>query len=255
MNTKYKETSGRLNDFLAWRKIEGHPNKPGVIFFSGFGSDMLGEKASALSQLCMENGLSYARFDYSGHGESKGNLEDFSITDWLNDSINIFDNVMHASRVILVGSSMGAWLAFLVALKRIDNIMGLIGVASALDFTQELVLKEMTEDKREELNTRGIVYLSSKYGSLPITKRLLEDGEKHLLLGSELNLDCHVHLIHGMNDESVPWEHSLRIIGRLPAKSSYITFIKDGDHRLSRLEDLRVISVSLLSMVKYCDTD
>ena len=224
---------------LAWFRLEG--KSPGLMFLGGFRSDMSGTKASALEAHCRKVGRAYVRFDYGGHGESSGKFEDGTIGEWAGDALAILDEVAQGPQV-LVGSSMGGWMMLLAALARPGRVKGLVGVASAPDFTEELVRNVLAEATRDELDARGYFMRESEYEApYPITRKLLDEGANHLLLLNDIPLTCPVRLMHGMRDESVPWETSLRLARALNSDDVRLTLVKDGGHRLSRDEDIELI--------------
>jgi pimeloyl-ACP methyl ester carboxylesterase len=214
-------------------------NLPGVIFLTGFNSTMNGTKATALEQFCRERRQGFLRFDYSGHGESGGEFRDGTIGAWLQDTLDVFDRLT-AGPQIVVGSSMGGWIALLLALQRGQRIAGLVGLAAALDFVEE-IWRHFSQAEQETLMTHGLVERPSAYSDSPymITRALIEDGRRHLLLGGAINITCPVRLIHGMADPDVPYQGSLQVAERLRSDDATVTLIKDGDHRLSRPQDLQ----------------
>lgn len=207
---------------------------PGVIFFGGFKSDMNGTKARALESFCREEGIRFLRFDYMGHGKSSGTFLQGTIGQWRQDALDIIDRLGNG-RHILVGSSMGVWIALLVALARAEKVVGLVGLAAAPDFTERLIWQQFTPQQKKQLEEEGIVRLPSCDGSdpYPITRELIEDGRKHLLLDSAIPIDVPVRLIHGLQDTDVPWRMSLSLMERLRATDISMEVVKDGDHRLA----------------------
>ena len=212
---------------------------PTVVFLPGFRSDMQGGKALALEAWCREHGRAYLRFDYSGHGESSGAFEDGTIGAWSDDAIDAVGQLT-AGPVVLVGSSMGGWVMLLTALALGGRVAGMVGIAPAPDFTEELIWKRATPEQKRAIEEEGVWYEPSEYSEepTPFTARLIEDGRNHLLLGQPIPLTCPTRLIHGMRDPDVPWQHSLTIAQQLAAADVELHFIKDGDHRLSEPHDL-----------------
>lgn len=215
---------------------------PAIMWFGGFRSDMRATKAEALDAWADGTGRALVRFDYSGHGASGGTFEDGTISRWLEEGLAVIGAQVEG-RPILVGSSMGAWIALLAALRLRDTShrpAGLVLVAPATDFTERLMWDAFPAEAREILMTRGTYHRSSLYAEegYPITRALIEDGRTHLLLDGQISVGCPVHILQGMRDPDVPWEHAMRLVERLPGDSVQITLIKDGDHRLSRAEDL-----------------
>ncbi|WP_372623086.1 alpha/beta hydrolase [Falsiroseomonas sp.] len=234
------ERTGRLHDRLAWARLDGV--QPGVVFLPGFRSDMQGSKALALRDHCAARGRAFLRFDYSGHGESEGRFEDGTIGQWAADAIAVFDALTEGPQV-LVGSSMGGWIALLLARARPERIAALVGIAPAPDFTEKLMWPAFGEAEREEIMQRGVLHLPSQYGEpTPVTRALIEDGGQHNLLDAPIPLRCPVRILHGMRDPDVPWQHALRLVEALESEDVRLHLIKDGDHRLSRPEDLRLLA-------------
>jgi pimeloyl-ACP methyl ester carboxylesterase len=238
------ETTGRLNRGngieLAWRKTTG--STPMVVFLPGFRSDMNGEKAVHLATHCAARGQAMLRFDYSGHGASTGRFEDGTIGIWAADALAVIDQLTEGP-LILVGSSMGGWIALLTARARPHRIAALIGIAAAPDFTETLMWAAMSQAERATLTNEGVLHVPSQYGDpYPITRGLIEDGRNHLLLHAPIPLACPVRLLHGQCDPDVPWETSLRIAERITGPDVHVTLVKDGDHRLSRPADLALLT-------------
>lgn len=223
---------------------------PGVVFLGGFGSDMTGTKALALEALCKARGQAYLRFDYQGHGQSSGQFEAGTIGSWTQDALAVLDAQTQGPQV-LVGSSMGGWIMLLVALARRDRIAGLVGIAPAPDFTEDLINAKLGKDERKTLAHDGVLEIPNPYGDAPtrIARRLVEEGQVHLLLGAPIPLRCPVRLLHGMADGDVPWETSLRLLNQLESKDVTVTFVKDGDHRLSGPDDLQRLEQTLETLL------
>ena len=219
---------------------------PGLLWLSGFKSDMRGTKALALDGWAAEHGRACVRFDYSGHGESGGAFIDGTIGRWLEESVAVFDQFCRGPQVV-IGSSMGGWMALLLAraLARRRTAMprpilaGLVLIAPAPDFTEELMWNRFSPEIREEISIKGHWLRPSEYGeSYPITQRLIEEGRDHLLLGSAINVGCPVRILQGAQDPDVPWQHAFALAHRLPSDDVVLTMIQDGDHRLSRPQDI-----------------
>ena len=232
---------------IAYNKLEG--NSPGLIFMSGFMSDMNGSKALALEQHCQERGLAFLRFDYMGHGNSSGNFADGTIGLWAQNALTAFDELTEGPQII-VGSSMGGWMMILTAVSRSERVAGLVGIAAAPDFTEDLLPKQLTEIELSKIQEDGFVVIPSEY-EIPytITKKLLDDGTQHLVLRNEIPLDCPVRLLHGLEDTSVPWKTALKIQNMVRSKDVEVTLIKNGDHRLSREEDLEKLKKTVMEIV------
>lgn len=227
---------------LAYRRVAAPAGdrRPGIVFLSGFASDMTGTKSVALEAWARERRQALLRFDYAGHGQSSGAFRDGTIGRWTEDALAALDRLTQGPQ-ILVGSSMGGWIMLLVALARPDRIAGLVGIAAAPDFTEDLMWAQMQELTRTRLMTEGVILQPSQYQDAPmeISRALIEDGRGHLLLRGPIDVRCPVRLLHGMSDPDVPWATSTRLAERLTGADVTVTLIKDGDHRLSREEDLR----------------
>ncbi len=219
---------------------------PGIVFLGGFASDMTGTKAMALDAYCAATGRAFVRFDYSGHGQSSGKFTDGTIGAWRDDALAIIDQLTDGPQ-ILIGSSMGGWLMLLAALSRPDRVHALIGLAAAPDFTEELMWQKMDSAMQAQLMREGRVEEPSAYSDQPyvITRALIEDGRKHLLLQAPIRIDRPVRLIHGQADEDVPFSVSLRLADRLTSDDVVVTLVKDGDHRLSRPQDIERLIMAI----------
>ena len=219
---------------------------PGVFWLSGYNSDMNGTKAQALAHWAEQAGRACLRFDYSGHGASSGAFTDGTIGRWLAEALVVFDAYAHGPH-ILVGSSMGGWLALLMvrALRaRASNgaasVVGLVLIAPAVDFTEELMWKRFTPEIKRELEQNGVWSRPSPYSPEPyrVTRQLIEEGRNHLLLGGMIETGCPVRILQGVEDPDVPWRHAVELVSRLASDDVVLTLVKDGDHRLSRPEDI-----------------
>jgi pimeloyl-ACP methyl ester carboxylesterase len=222
--------------------------RPGVVFCGGFGSDMTGSKASALEAHCRDRGLGFLRFDYTGHGRSSGRFEDGTIGAWTADALSALDGLTDGPQ-ILIGSSMGGWIMLNVALARPARIAGLIGVAAAPDFTEELFWRKSSTAVRALLARDGVWYPPEE-GGLPITRTLIEDGRRHLRLLGPIAIEVPVRLLHGMNDESVPWQTAPRLAARLASGDVRVTLVKAGDHRLSEPDNLALLTATLDELIQ-----
>ncbi|WP_426957277.1 alpha/beta hydrolase [Muricoccus radiodurans] len=229
---------------LAWAALPG--TGPAVVFLGGFRSDMEGTKAIHLRDACAARGRAFLRLDYSGHGASGGDFEDGTIGAWAEDAALVI-GACAPGPVVLVGSSMGGWIALLLTRRWGETrVRGLIGLAAAPDFTEALIPAELTEADRATLARDGVLRRPSAYGEpIPITARLLEEGRDQLLLGAPISFAGPVRLLQGMADPDVPWQHALRIVSALAGADVQLTLIKDGDHRLSRPEDLALLTRTL----------
>jgi len=219
---------------------------PGLLWLGGFKSDMNGIKARALDEFARDRGRAMVRFDYSGHGASDGAFTDGTIGRWLEESQAVFDAFCRGPQV-LVGSSMGGWLALLLVrdLLRLKVVLhatvaGLVLIAPAADFTEELMWKRMPPEIRDEIERNGVWARPSAYSQepYPITRGLIEEGRNHLLLGGMIETGCAVRILQGVMDEDVPWQHAVDLSARFARDDVVLTLVKDGDHRLSRPQDI-----------------
>lgn len=228
---------------IAVRKQVG--TAPGIFWLGGFKSDMRGTKAEALAAHAAKSGRACVRFDYSGHGESGGRFEDGTISSWLEDAEAVFTRETRGPQIV-VGSSMGGWIALLLARalsKRPPaerRIAGLVLIAPAPDFTETLMWTEFSPEVKREIEEKGFWQRPSAYGEdpYPITRALIEDGRKHLLLSKPIELGCAVRILQGVKDPDVPFGHAMKLVSCLAQDDVVLTLIKDGDHRLSRPEDI-----------------
>ncbi|MDR3516217.1 MAG: alpha/beta fold hydrolase [Azospirillaceae bacterium] len=209
-------------------------------------SDMTGTKATYLERWCQDAGLAFVRFDYQGHGATSGRFVDGGIGTWTQDALAVFDALTTGPQ-ILVGSSMGAWIATLTAVARPDRIAGLIGVAAAPDFTEDVIWAGLDAAQRATLLSEGQVmpFSDEQSDGYPITRGLIEDGRNHLVLRQPIALRAPVRLLHGMADQDVPWRTSLALAERISGDDVRVTLIKDGEHRLSRDQDLAQIAAAV----------
>jgi pimeloyl-ACP methyl ester carboxylesterase len=257
---KIKNLKRQDGHTIAYRQREPkNPSAPGVVFLSGFKSDMEGTKAVFLEGLCRTHGLGYVRFDYFGHGKSSGAFTDGTIGRWLEDVLAIIDGVT-TGRQILIGSSMGGWLMLLAAMARPKRLHALIGIASAPDFTERLIWEQLKKEEQARLMKEGVFVLPSDYcndpageSAFPITLKLIEEGRRHLLLGKPLPIHCPVRLLHGMEDRDVPPEFSLKVLEKLESQDAAATFLKTGDHRMSSAPALALLEETLLKILELED--
>jgi pimeloyl-ACP methyl ester carboxylesterase len=231
--------------FIALRRMAG--SEPGLVWLGGFRSDMKGTKAEALAQWAAGHGRAFLRFDYSGHGESGGRFVDGTISKWLAESLAVFGQFT-TGRQVLVASSMGAWIALRMVeeLHEQDEggrVAGLILLAPAPDFTSELVEPALTRAARWALDKNGFFEERSAYSTEPdiYTKALIEDGRENRVLAGPIDTRCPVHVIQGLADPDVPHSHALRLVSLLPADDVTLSLVPDGDHRLSRPQDIAMI--------------
>lgn len=249
-----KEERGQLDrgdgTALAWARLPGRA--PTLVVLPGLRSDMQGTKAQLAAALCAGHGYACLRLDYSGHGASGGRFEDGTIGRWADDARLLLDQLT-AGPVVLAGSSMGGWIALLLARDRPARVAGLLGIAPAPDFTERLMWASMMPQERATLLRDGVLYVPSDYGEpLPITRALIEDGRDHLVLGGEIPVACPVRLLHGQEDPDVPWELSLTLAAKLASRDVRLTLVKDGNHRLSRPADLALLRAALLDLLGEC---
>jgi pimeloyl-ACP methyl ester carboxylesterase len=224
--------------------------RPGVVFLGGFKSDMTGTKATYLEEICGKHGLGYTRFDYMGHGQSSGDFEDGTIGQWAENAVAILDKVAMGPQ-LLIGSSMGGWMMLLAALKRPEQVRGLIGIAAAPDFTEDLIWEAFDDATKEALMRDGVIQMPNCYDDqepYTITRQLIEEGRQHLLLKTTIPLDCPVTLLQGMRDDDVPWHVSVQLSEKLQSDTVQVCLFKDGDHRMSDAPKLAAIEAALLEM-------
>lgn len=230
------------------REGKGSKESPGLVWLGGFKSDMKGTKAEALDRWAAAQGRACLRFDYSGHGESSGDFRDGTIGLWLQESLAVYRAFAKGPQV-LIGSSMGGWIALLLAARLREangstpqdtSLAGMVLIAPAVDFTEELMWKQFSPDIKRDIEVKGEWNRPSDYdpGGYPITRKLIEDGRQHLMLGSLIEPGCPVHILQGVQDADVPWRHAEELVTRLSRDDVVLTLIKDGDHRLSRPEDI-----------------
>lgn len=242
---------------LARRRREATPEgagAPGLFWLGGFASDMDGTKAIELDRFARAQGRAFLRFDYSGHGQSEGRFEEATLGDWLEQSAAMFEGGTEGPQII-IGSSMGGWLALLLARRlaaagRTDRLAGLVLLAPAVDFTERLMLPRLSASARQDIDEKGVYLRPSEYSPqpTPITRRLIEEGRNHLLLDGDIRAHTRVHIIQGVRDPDVPWRHALTLVEHLTADPTTLTFIPEGDHRLSRDEDLAQLVAAVEAM-------
>ena len=235
------ETSGLLErpdgERVAWQKVDG--DGPTVVWLGGFKSDMTGTKAEALAEWALRRRRAYVRFDYFGHGASTGDFAAGTVSRWRRDAMAVMAELTQGD-LVLVGSSMGGWIACLTAMVVPERIRGMVLVAPAPDFTEKLMGPEIPPEGRAALEADGVWLRPSEYGDpYPITRALLEDGARWSILGGEaIPLEMPVRILQGGADPDVPWRHALELAQALKGEDVVFTLIKDGDHRLSRPHDL-----------------
>jgi pimeloyl-ACP methyl ester carboxylesterase len=232
---------------------------PPLVWLTGFRSEMRSVKATALDAFAAAQGRALVRFDYTGHGASEGRFEEAGLSVWFRDALAVLGAFVPEPPV-LVGSSMGGWISLLVTRELLRVAphrapAGLVLIAPATDFTEELMWKRFPDSIRETVLTTGVYERPSVYGDgpYPITLRLIEDGRGHLLFGAPLRLGCPVHILQGMEDPDVPYTHALRLVEHLPGEDVQLTFVKDGDHRLSRPQDIERLLQAVAGVVEQAE--
>lgn len=220
--------------------------EPGIVFLGGFNSDMMGTKAAFLREWAQNEGRAFLRFDYSGHGSSSGSFKEGSIENWFEDAFNVVTALTEGPQ-ILVGSSMGGWISLLLAKSIPNRIAGIVGVAVAPDFTEDSFWKNFSLGQREALLNDGEVevYSSASHPPYVVTRQLIENGRKHLVLRDALNLPFPVRLLHGTHDLSVPVEVPLRLMSHANCPDMRLTLIKDADHSLSTPDCLNALAKAI----------
>lgn len=243
-------------DYLAYLRDE--PDKAagptGVTWLGGFKSDMTGTKASALSQWAQESQRAFLRFDYFAHGQSSGDFTQGTISHWREDAVAAFDALTQGPQIV-VGSSMGGWIALLLALARPERVKALILIAPAPDFTEDLMWNGFSPEIRETIMREGRYEQPSDYDDDPyvITRLLIEDGRQHLLLGAPLALSCPVRILQGMADPDVPWQHAMRLVEMIAHEDVTIHLSKSGDHRLSTPTDIARLCHEIETMLSHLE--
>ncbi len=244
MTTRYHSSQAGYDIAYAQQPGKG----VGVVFIHGFRSDKGGSKALALEDFCRAHNIPFTRFDCFAHGETKGDFLEFTIGHAIADTLTILDEVATGEQ-ILIGSSMGGWVMLAVARERAAQARGLIGIAAAPDFTESFPAK-MTPEERQQMEEEGVIWRMSEYWGreVPTTKHLFEEAKRHLLMDHPIPYDGPVHLLQGQRDEDVPWPLALDIAAKLTSHEVAVTLVKDGDHRLSRPEDMKLLFNAVLQM-------
>ena len=227
-----------------------------LVWLPGFKSDMVSTKATALAEWAQADGRALLRFDYSGHGQSTGDFAKATISQWMEDTLAILEHAS-LSRVTLVGSSMGGWLALLVARAlaqrgHADQIASMVLIAPAVDFTQKLIWDRLPRQVQQQIIEEGAWQRPSAYANeaMPITRQLIEDGRNHLLFGAEIRSYAPVHILQGMQDPDVPFSHALELVEHMAGDEVALTLIKSGDHRLSTPRDIERLMATIAAMPK-----
>jgi esterase/lipase len=213
-------------------------------------SDIKSKKAKHLKNFVNKNKINLLLFEYSGHGRSSGKFTDFSIKNWLEDSRSIIKRLIKKNKIIFVGSSMGAWIGIMLIKYFYKRIIGFVGIASAPDFTKELIWKKLNIVERNKIKKDKIYKLKSSHNNFyPITKKFIFDGKKNLVLNKKIKCNFPVELLHGFNDSSVSWFYSIKLIKTLISKKINLTIINNGDHSLSRPQDLKKIDLAIKNII------
>jgi pimeloyl-ACP methyl ester carboxylesterase len=245
--------AGRKRRRIAYR-LDDQAGEPALLWLSGFLSDMASTKATTLAEWARKAGLTMLAFDYSGHGLSEGDLLKATIGDWLEEAEAAL-SLLQSHRCLAVGSSMGGWIALLLARKlaregMLERLAGLVLVAPAWDMTERLMWHRLTPEMKEKVEYEGVFFEPSLYGqTYPITKHLIEEGRSHLIGEDLLELDLPVRILQGMCDSEVPWGHALDLVDLLCCDDVEVTLVKDGDHRLSREQDLRRLESTVAALI------
>ena len=221
-----------------------------IIFLHGLMSDIKSKKAKFLKKFVNKNKINLLLFEYSGHGKSSGQFTDFSIKNWIEDSRSIVKNLIKKGKIILIGSSMGAWIGIVLIKYFHQRIKGFIGIAPAPDFTKELIWKKLNIFEKNNIRKNKIYKLKSSHNNFyPITKKFIFDGKKILILNKKIKCNFKVELLHGIRDSSVPWAYSINLTKTLIAKKLKLTIIDDGDHSLSRVQDLKKLELAIKNII------
>jgi len=237
---------------IAYRRVvcpNEHTRAPTVIFLHGLMSDMEGGKAVQLAAHAELSGFSFLRFDMFGHGKSSGTFTEAGVARWRDDTLAVIDELTEGP-LILIGSSMGGWVMLLAALARPERVKALIGIAPAPDFTEDTIRPAMTPADVATFDRDGLVHLTDDDGTYPVGRPLMEEGAANLLLRGPIPFTGSVRILQGMRDTSVPWGTALRIADRLETDDVTVTFVKDGDHRLSRTQDLLLLTRTLDALMR-----
>ena len=236
--------------FIAYNQHKKKSNtKSGIVYLTGYGSDMQGNKALAIEEYCINNNHDYLRFDYLGCGQSSGAFEDYSIIDWIDNSIEAIDKLTNGPQII-IGSSMGGWIMIHLALKRQSRIAGLIGIAPAPDFTELLMWNQLPDSERQELLTNEKILINHTSGEeYFITKKMVEDGRKMLVMHQIIDIHHPVSIIHGMRDDDVPYQMSIELVNNLASNDVELHLVKNAMHRFSEEPDIEFILDCLKRMV------
>lgn len=242
------------------RAAQTDGDAPALVWLGGYRSDMTGTKAVELDRFATENGLACIRMDYSGHGASGGGFDKGTISRWLEETMAVLRHEA-PKHIIAIGSSMGGWIALRLVeeLRKLQNgpqVSGLLLIAPAPDFTAELIEPNLSEAEKTSLAERGFFEEHSEYSDEPniFTRDLIEDGRNNLVLTGIIETGCPVHILQGMRDDDVPYQHALKLLSHLPADDIVLSLIRDGDHRLSRPQDIERMLTAIKSLVSSAKT-
>ena len=235
--------------FVSFRQVTG--DQPGVFYLHGTRSSIDSTKATFVERFCRDKGIAFTSLNFRGHGDSSGDFTDFTISDWFDDAVSILDNKT-AGKQVIVGSSMGGWIMLLLALRRPDRVKGLVGISAAPDFT-EMIMRLLPDTMKKDLFAKGIIYTPNEYDDIgdPWTLKLLEDGKKNLVLQSKITLDAPVILLHGDKDSVVPLKTALQTKDIIDAPKVKLLIQKDGEHNLSRPQELDILAKSIEEVRSY----
>lgn len=228
-----------------------NPSDPVIVFLGGFMSNMDGTKALFLDKFCKKNKLNFLRFDYSGHGKSSGSFKDFCISDWKNDTLGVINSLINGP-VVLIGSSMGGWISLIIS-KHLKNIIGMICIAAAPDFTKDKIWKGFTKAQKKEIKSNGFVELPSSYPDSPylITHKLIIDGEKNLIGDKLIKLEFPVRLLQGTSDKEVDLSTALKLLKNIRCDDIDLTLVKNADHQFSNFRSLEKIKDKVKEILRF----
>ena len=248
--TKIKFFLTKNKEQIRYKLISG--NKPvTIIFLHGFMSDLTGKKIKSLGKISAKENVSFFTFEYTGHGKSSGMISNYGIEDWINQSKEIIEKIEKTKNIILIGSSMGAWIASCLIGKMKKKIKGFVGIAAAPDFTKDIMWKNFSKKIKSTISNGNIYYLPNSYNSFyPISKKLIDSGKSNLILTKKIICDFPVRLFHGLKDETVPASFAIRLSKTLQSKDTIIFFQKNGDHSLSERNDLKKIQKELIELIQ-----
>ncbi|EJF85115.1 alpha/beta hydrolase [Candidatus Bartonella washoeensis] len=226
---------------------------PGLVWLSGYQSDMLSSKAVLIDDLAQKNDLSCLRFDYSGHGESEGDFFQGTISRWVKESLAVFEAYCEGPQ-ILIGCSMGGWIALRLAMmlaQKNKMLAGMVLIAPAPDFTQTLVEPALGPAEWKILEEKGYIERPAVADAdpMPFTKALIEDGRNNSVMKGCIDIGCPVHILQGMEDQEIPYQHTLGLLDHLPLQDVTLTLIRDATHRFSRPQDLDCLETVLTALI------